>query len=149
MSRTIDYYFATQSPWAFLGHERFVELLRTSRREVNVLPVDYGRVFAASGGLPLPKRSPQRQAYRLLELRRFADHLGVAMHVQPAFFPVDGTASSLLITVVAQHDGMPAALRLAGAVLAACKLLKRRWTCSRSKAAGRLLAASRARRACA
>ena len=120
MSRTIDYYFATQSPWAFLGHERFVELLRTSRREVNVLPVDYGRVFAASGGLPLPKRSPQRQAYRLLELRRFADHLGVAMHVQPAFFPVDGTASSLLITVVAQHDGMPAALRLAGAVLAAC-----------------------------
>ncbi len=120
MSRTIDYYFATQSPWAFLGHERFVQLLRSSRRDVNVLPVDYGRVFAASGGLPLPRRAPQRQAYRLVELRRFADHLGMAMNVQPAFFPVDGTPSSLLITVVAQHDGMPAALRLAGAVLAAC-----------------------------
>ncbi|MDO5624495.1 MAG: 2-hydroxychromene-2-carboxylate isomerase [Pseudomonadota bacterium] len=120
MSRAIDYYFATQSPWAFLGHERFVQLLRASRREVNVWPVDYGRVFAASGGLPLPRRAPQRQAYRLLELRRFAEHLGVSMHVQPAHFPVDGTRSSLLITAVARHDGMDAALALAGAVFAAC-----------------------------
>ncbi|MEY3474852.1 MAG: hypothetical protein RL087_1310, partial [Pseudomonadota bacterium] len=24
MSRTIDYYFAPQSPWTYLGHERFV-----------------------------------------------------------------------------------------------------------------------------
>ncbi|HOB68000.1 2-hydroxychromene-2-carboxylate isomerase [Ottowia sp.] len=120
MSRTVDYYFATQSPWAFLGHDRFVQLLRAGRREVNVLPVDFGRVFPVSGGLPLPKRAPQRQAYRLVELRRFADHLGVAMNIQPKHFPVDGTPSSLLITAVAQHDGMSAALRLAGAVLAAC-----------------------------
>lgn len=120
MSRPIDYYFATQSPWAFLGHDRLLQLLRASRRQVNVLPVDFGRIFAASGGLPLPKRAPQRQAYRLVELKRFADHLGVAMNVQPKFFPVDGTPSALLVTTVAQHDGMEAALRLAGAVFAAC-----------------------------
>ena len=120
MSRAIDYYFATQSPWAFLGHERLLQLLRRSRREVRVLPVDFGRVFAASGGLPLPQRAPQRQAYRLLELQRFAEQLDVALHPQPKFFPVDGTPSSLLITAVAQHDGAEAALRLAGAVFAAC-----------------------------
>ena len=120
MSRTIDYYFAPQSPWTFLGHERLLQLLRASRREVRVLPVDFGRIFPASGGLPLPKRAPQRQAYRLVELQRFADHLGVAMNVQPKYFPVDGTPSALLVTTVAQHDGMEAALRLAGAVFAAC-----------------------------
>lgn len=120
MDRAIDYYFATPSPWAYLGHERLAALLAAHRRDVRVLPVDYGRIFAVSGGLPLPKRAAQRQAYRLVELRRFADHLGVALNVQPRYFPVDAAASSLLITAVAHADGMPAAMRLAGAVLAAC-----------------------------
>ena len=120
MNRSIDYYFATQSPWTYLGHDRLIALLRSSRREVNVLPVDFGRVFSVSGGLPLPKRAPQRQAYRLVELRRFAEHLGLPLNVEPRYFPVDGTASALLITSVAEQDGMDAAMRLAGAVFAAC-----------------------------
>ncbi len=120
MSRTILYYFTPQSPWSYLGHARFAELLARSRREVAVLPVDYGRVFPVSGGLPLPRRAPQRQAYRLLELKRFSDHLGVAMNVQPKFFPVDGAPSARLITAVARHDGSAAAMQLSAAVLAAC-----------------------------
>ena len=41
-----------------------------------MLPVDLGgKVFPVSGGLPLGKRAPQRQAYRLVELKRFAEHL--------------------------------------------------------------------------
>ena len=83
MPHTIDYYFAPQSPWAYLGHARFSELLRASRRAVRVLPVDFGRVFPATGGLPLPRRAPQRQAYRLLELRRFSAHLGLPLTLQP------------------------------------------------------------------
>ena len=43
MSRTVLYYFTPQSPWTYLGHARFTDLLRASRREVAVLPVDYGR----------------------------------------------------------------------------------------------------------
>lgn len=120
MNLPVDYFFATQSPWTYLGHERLAALLRASQRPVRVLPVDFGRVFSASGGLPLPKRAPQRQAYRLLELRRFADHLGLPLNVQPRHFPVDGTPAALLITAVAEHDGMDAAMRLSGAVLAAC-----------------------------
>ncbi|MFV0681127.1 2-hydroxychromene-2-carboxylate isomerase [Ottowia sp.] len=120
MSRTVLYYFAPQSPWAYLGHRRFADLLRASRRDVAVLPVDYGRIFPASGGLPLGQRAPQRQAYRLLELRRFAEHLDVALNVQPRFFPVDGNPAALLMTAVAQTDGADAAMRLADAVLTAC-----------------------------
>ncbi|MDP3812247.1 MAG: 2-hydroxychromene-2-carboxylate isomerase, partial [Hydrogenophaga sp.] len=28
MRRTVDYYFAPQSPWTYLGHERFAALAR-------------------------------------------------------------------------------------------------------------------------
>ena len=120
MSRTVLYYFAPQSPFAYLGHRRFADLLRASRRDVAVMPVDLARIFPVSGGLPLGQRAPQRQAYRLLELRRFAEHLGVPLHVQPRHFPVDGNPAALLITAVAQQDGAEAAMQLAGAVMAAC-----------------------------
>ena len=119
MSHTIDYYFPPQSPWAYLGHARFVALARASGATVRVLPADFGQVFAASGGLPLGKRAPQRQAYRLLELRRFADHQQMPIHVQPRFFPVQGDDAARLIIAVDEADGADAALGLAGAVLTA------------------------------
>jgi len=120
MSRSVLYYFAPQSPWTYLGHARLAALLRQSRREVSVLPANLGKVFPVSGGLPLPKRAPQRQAYRLVELKRFAEHLGVPLNVQPRYFPVDGNPAALLITAVQQYDGTEAAMALAGAILAAC-----------------------------
>ena len=119
MAATIDYYFATQSPWTYLGHERFVAIAREAGAQVRVRPADYGKVFPASGGLPLPKRAPQRQAYRLVELQRFSRFLGVALNLQPKFFPVAGDDAARLIVAVDQRDGSEAALRLSGAVFAA------------------------------
>ena len=116
MRRTVDYYFAPQSPWMYLGHARFTELARAAGAQVNVRPVDFGQVFPASGGLPLPKRAPQRQAYRLVELRRFSEALGIALNPQPRFFPVAGDPAGWLITAVAERDGTDAAMRLTGAV---------------------------------
>lgn len=118
-NKIIDYYFPPQSPWAYLGHARFVAMAQASGRTVRVLPADFGKVFAVSGGLPLGKRAPQRQAYRLVELRRFADHLQLPIHVQPQSFPVQGDDAARLIIAVDQSDGAAAALRLTGAVLAA------------------------------
>ena len=80
MPATVDYYFAPQSPWTYLGHTRFSALVQASGAQVRLLPVDLGAVFAVSGGLPLGKRPPQRQAYRLVELRRFSDSLGIPLH---------------------------------------------------------------------
>ena len=115
----VDYYFAPQSPWTYLGHSRFVNMVRAAGATVRVLPVDLGPVFAVSGGLPLGKRAPQRQAYRLVELRRFSDSLGIPLHTQPRFFPVSGDDAARLITVVPEQDGADAALALTGAVCAA------------------------------
>lgn len=119
MSHSVDYYFAPQSPWMFLGHARFRELLDRTGASVRVLPVDYGRIFPVSGGLPLPQRAPQRQAYRLVELRRFSQLLGIPLNVQPRHFPVAGDPAGLLITAVALTDGAGPALDLTGAIGAA------------------------------
>ena len=119
MSQHVDYYFTPVSPWAFLGHTRFVQLLRETGASVSVRPVDFGTIFPASGGLPLAKRAPQRQAYRLVELKRFADALQVPLNPQPAFFPVAADPAALLIVAANQLEGGYAALELAGRLGAA------------------------------
>lgn len=118
-SHHIDYFFATMSPWAYLGHQRFVQLVRDTGASVSVRPMDLGQVFPVSGGLPLSKRPPQRQAYRLLELQRFSTFLGLPLNLQPKYFPVSGDLSSRLLIASEQHAGTEAALQLAGAILAA------------------------------
>ena len=82
-----------------------------------MLPVDLGRVFPVSGGLPLAKRAPQRQAYRLVELKRFSEHLGRPLNLQPRYFPVASDDAAKLIIAVDAHDGSAAAMRIAGAIL--------------------------------
>ena len=120
MSLTVDYYLAPQSPWTYLGHQRFADMCRAARATVSVLPVDLGgKVFPVSGGLPLGQRAPQRQAYRLVELRRFGDHLKMPLNIQPKFFPVAGDPAARLIVAVGLHDGADAAMAITGAVLQA------------------------------
>jgi 2-hydroxychromene-2-carboxylate isomerase len=120
MPATVDYYLAPQSPWTYLGHARLLELARRAGARVNVKPMDLGRIFPISGGLPLAKRAPQRQAYRLVELQRFRDHLQLPLNLQPKFFPVAGDDAARLIIAVDSADGSAAAADLAGRVLAAC-----------------------------
>jgi 2-hydroxychromene-2-carboxylate isomerase len=120
MSVCVAYYFATQSPWSYLGHARFVQLARAAGATVRVRPVDYAQIFPVSGGVPLAKRAPQRQAYRLVEMRRWADHLGLPLHLQPTWFPVDGMPASRLIVAVDRTDGTDAALDLTGRIYTAC-----------------------------
>lgn len=119
MSKTVDYYFAAQSPWTYLGHARFAQLAQAAQADIRVLPVDFGKVFAASGGLPLPKRAPQRQAYRLVELARFRDFLQQPLILQPRYFPVAADDAARLIVAVDLQDGAVAAMRISAAVFGA------------------------------
>jgi 2-hydroxychromene-2-carboxylate isomerase len=119
VSLSIDYYFSPHSPWTYLGHARFVAMAQAANATVRVLPVDYGRVFPQSGGLPLTKRAPQRQAYRLVELARFRDDLNLPLTLQPKFFPVAADDASRLIIAIERSQGTSAALKLSGALLAA------------------------------
>jgi 2-hydroxychromene-2-carboxylate isomerase len=120
MNQTIQYYFAPQSPWTYLGHLRLWDIARKAGATIEVLPVDLGgKVFPLSGGLALAKRAPQRQAYRLVELKRFSEYLHAPLNLQPKFFPVAGDDAAKLIVAVALHDGEAAAMHIADAVLRA------------------------------
>lgn len=119
-STTIDYYFAPQSPWTYLGHLRLWDIARAAKATVRVLPVDLGgKVFPVSGGQPLAARAPQRQAYRLVELRRFSEHLHAPINIKPSYFPVSGDDAARLIIAVDMKDGTDAAMHIADAVLRA------------------------------
>ncbi len=117
MPKTVDYYFTPNSPWTYLGHQRFVDIAKRHGAHVNVKPIDLGRIFPVSGGLPLAKRAPQRQAYRLTELARWRAFLGLPLTLQPKFFPVASDPAALLI-IAADRKELNA-LALAGAVMRA------------------------------
>ena len=119
MPLTIDYFFVPQSPWTYFGHARFAAMVAQAGAKVSIKPMDLGQIFPKTGGLPVGQRSAQRQAYRLVELRRFADHLQMPLNLHPKFFPVAGDDAARLIITVDQHDGADAAMRLCGAVLSA------------------------------
>ena len=83
----IDYYLSPVSPWTYLASTRFRLLAKKHNALVNLYLVDLGKVFPVSGGLPLPKRSSQRQAYRLQEMARFSRYLSQPLVAQPKHFP--------------------------------------------------------------
>jgi 2-hydroxychromene-2-carboxylate isomerase len=116
--KVVDYYFAPASPFSYLGHDRLLKIARRREATISVKPVDLGRVFAASGGVPVKQRPVQRQAYRLTELQRWSEYLNVPINVQPKFFPVAGDAAARLILVTAEQ-GRDDALSMAGALMRA------------------------------
>lgn len=119
MTGTVDYYLSLNSPWSYLGHRRFAEIATANGLAVSVYPVDFGGViFPATGGLPVNKRSPQRQAYRLVELERWRAHLGVALNIQPKFWPANEKVAACMV-IAAGASGGDGAMVLVGALMRA------------------------------
>jgi len=87
MARQVDYYFSIQSPWAYIGHQTFRSLVSAYDLMVNHKPVVLVDLFSETGGLPLMKRHPVRQRYRMVELQRWRDKRGLNFHLQPAHWP--------------------------------------------------------------
>lgn len=119
MSLHIDYYASLNSPWTHLGAARIEAMAIAHDATLRIWPVDFGAIFAASGGLPLPRRSPQRQAYRLQELARWRDHLGIPIHIQPKGFPSSETLTAACVIAVRETIGDQPAIKLAHRVLKA------------------------------
>ena len=112
MNAHVDYYFTPISPFVYLGHARFVEIARRHGASIAVKPVNLGQVFPVSGGLPLSKRAPQRQAYRLVELKRWSHYLGVPLNPTPANFPASAELAARFV-LAALEQSVDAALALA------------------------------------
>lgn len=117
--KTIQYYFSPKSPWTYLGHERLLRIAEQHGVAVEPKPADLGKIFPLSGGLPLDKRPPQRQAYRLTELSRWSRYRDLPLNLHPKFFPVDDADAAKMITATVKANNTAKALALAGALLRA------------------------------
>jgi 2-hydroxychromene-2-carboxylate isomerase len=115
MSKHVDYYFTPVSPWTYLGHRRFEAIAAKHGATIAYKPADIGKVFAASGGLPLAQRPKQRQAYRLMELERWRTFLGIELTLRPKHFPVPAERAMRMIIAAGGDAG-----RLAFAFMRAC-----------------------------
>lgn len=113
MTTEITVYYALQSPWTYLGWQRFLDLADDKGAKPIFRPIKSASVFAASGGLPLAKRPKQRQAYRMMELKRWRDVLNVPLTLEPAFFPVDETLAALMVIAHGEQGGDTGELSLA------------------------------------
>jgi 2-hydroxychromene-2-carboxylate isomerase len=89
MTRQIDYYFSAASPWAYIGHATFEQLAKSHGCKVVYKPVFLGELFAETGGLPLARRHPARQRYRMMELQRWREKRGLNFHLKPQHWPFD------------------------------------------------------------
>jgi len=113
MSRTIiDYYLSPVSPWNYLASVRFRHLAERHKAGIRLFVMDLGLVFPETGGLPLPKRAPQRQAYRLQELSRFSRYLDVPLVLQPASFPPSSGLGNLVVMAAREGGGTDRALQV-------------------------------------
>jgi 2-hydroxychromene-2-carboxylate isomerase len=106
MPRQVDYYFSLQSPWAYIGHKLFREVVSANDLEVNHKPVLLVDLFSETGGLPLAKRHPVRQRYRMVELQRWREKRGLDFHLKPKYSPFNARLADgvVLAAIEAGHD---------------------------------------------
>ncbi|UTH48559.1 2-hydroxychromene-2-carboxylate isomerase [Loktanella salsilacus] len=100
----IDYYFATISPYTYLCGVRPADIAKAHGATITYRPIDLMNVFSRTGGQPPAERHPNRQAYRLQDMRRRAGMTGLKMTEKPAFFPTNPAPSSYAI-IAAQAAG--------------------------------------------
>ncbi|SFI34830.1 2-hydroxychromene-2-carboxylate isomerase [Bosea sp. OK403] len=107
MPRSIDYYFTLLSPWTYLGHSAFVAMARRHGCEIVYRPTPLRMVFDETGGLPLPKRHPVRQRYRILELQRWREKRGLPLVLYPKHFPFDVSLADRAVIAIREAGGDP------------------------------------------
>ena len=86
--KKILYFYSVASPWSYLGIKRLKEISKKYSAQIIEKPIDLvGKVFVATGGIPVPQRHISRQNYRLLELKRWGEFLNIKINQKPKFFP--------------------------------------------------------------
>jgi len=103
----IEYFYGLPSPFAYLGSAKLRSIAKKNNIEIIEKPCDLiGGIFTKTGGLPVPQRSPQRQKYRLDELKRWSEFLNIKINLKPKFFPPKDPHISGKYTIAANILGV-------------------------------------------
>ncbi|WP_298257781.1 2-hydroxychromene-2-carboxylate isomerase [uncultured Litoreibacter sp.] len=100
----VDYYFATLSPYTYMVGGRLEEVAAKHGATLTYKPMDIMALFGRTGGTPPPQRHPNRQEWRLQEMRRSAKKLDMPINLKPAHWPTNPAPSSYAI-IAAQEVG--------------------------------------------
>lgn len=87
-----------------MGGPRLTQMAQRHGADIDYKPVELAKIFPATGGLPLAKRAPQRQAYRMAELERWRDFLGMPLTLKPKFFPAAEWPAAGMV-IAARQEG--------------------------------------------
>tara|TARA_B100000780_G_scaffold167789_1_gene117502 strand:+ start:3739 stop:4335 length:597 start_codon:yes stop_codon:yes gene_type:complete len=102
----IEYFYGIPSPFSYLGSLRFQLIAKKYNAEIIEKPCDLvGGIFAKTGGIPVPQRSPQRQKYRLDEIKRWSEFLNIKINIKPKFFPPSNPHLPAKFTIAANLLG--------------------------------------------
>ena len=105
MTQHIDYYFWMNSDWAYLGADRLRDIAQAQNVEIRFKPVDLPDVYSRTGGVLLSQRSPERQAYRIIELERWCKKLGISVNPTPAYMCPNADLASCIV-IAADREGL-------------------------------------------
>ena len=100
----IDYYFATISPFTYLSGTQLEQIAAKHGATITYKPLDIMGLFGRTGGVPPKDRHPNRQEYRLQDMRRRAIVASLPLNLKPAFWPTNPAPSSYAI-IAAQAAG--------------------------------------------
>ncbi|MCM2476110.1 2-hydroxychromene-2-carboxylate isomerase [Rhizobium sp. CG5] len=112
MQKTVYYYHALSSPWAYLGWPQFKAMIEKHNLHVVVRPT---RIVTENGGVPLRSRPQPRQDYHAVELDRWRKRLNMPLVLKPKHYPTNNEYSARMV-IAADRLGLPA-LELSHALL--------------------------------
>ncbi|MND68140.1 2-hydroxychromene-2-carboxylate isomerase [compost metagenome] len=112
MRKTVYYYHALSSPWAYLGWPQFKALIEKHDLDVVVRPT---RIVTENGGVPLRSRPQPRQDYHAVELDRWRKRLNMPLALKPKYYPTNNEFSARMV-IAADRLGLPS-LELSHALL--------------------------------
>lgn len=112
--KTVYYFHALSSPWAYLGWPQFKALIEKHDLDVVVRPT---RIVPENGGVPLRSRPQPRQDYHAVELDRWRKRLGMPLVLKPKYYPTNNEFSARMV-IAADRLRLPA-LDLSHALLRA------------------------------
>jgi len=108
MNAEVTYFFSMVSPWAYIGHDPFMALVARHDLTVIYRPMLLTDVFAQTGGQPLAKRHPHRQAYRLIEMQRWREKRGLKFNLKPKFWPFNASTADRTVIAICEARQDPA-----------------------------------------
>ena len=107
MTASVDYFFSMVSPWAYIGHDAFHDIVARHGAAVNYKPMALLEAFDRTNTPRLPDRHQTRKDYRMLELQRWREKRGLDFNLEPAHWPFPFETADRMVLAATQAGQDP------------------------------------------